>query len=174
MIEMTKEDLAKKQLEYHTAATNFLKLNKVNPKSAGTRAAAKVYKEAQKQYNEIEALLNTLLPKPQVTPEVVVAKTQKPDRVGCPNNLPFLQLKSDEVFEKPDREKFDSVYDFCQEFETILEINALQLDDNWERLLPSCSTKEKRSWCEDKLKNEKYKWKEAESILLDHIDYSVS
>lgn len=173
MIEVTKETVQKKKIEYHTAVTLFLKLNKANPKSVSTRNAAKAYKEAQKQYNEAEALLRSILPEPVAVDSKVVlpmVETKKPSRVVCPNNLPFLQLKSDEVFEKPDREKFDSVYDFWQEFVTILEMNALSLDDNWERLLPSCLSKEEISWCEDKLKGKNYKWKEAESILLDHVN----
>ncbi|KAI8347359.1 hypothetical protein BD560DRAFT_338543, partial [Blakeslea trispora] len=86
-----------------------------------------------------------------------------------PANLPFLQLNSDVVIRR-EKDSYDSVYDFCQEFVTILEAHSLSLDDNWERLLPICLSKEDRSWFEDKLKNKALNWKMAESKLLDKYD----
>ncbi|OAD67143.1 hypothetical protein PHYBLDRAFT_151749 [Phycomyces blakesleeanus NRRL 1555(-)] len=87
-----------------------------------------------------------------------------------PSNLPFLQLCSEGPLVKANRNVFDLVYDFCQEFTTVLEAHSLSLDSCWERLLPTCLNKEERSWFENKLKGKAYNWKKAKSILLDHYD----
>ncbi|KAG2214279.1 hypothetical protein INT47_000835, partial [Mucor saturninus] len=87
-----------------------------------------------------------------------------------PSGLPFLQLVTDAICEKLHLPKFDSVYDFCQEFTTVLKAHSLSHDGHWKRLLPSCSNKDTQSWFEDKLAELSLNWKAGESELLDYYD----
>ena len=73
-----------------------------------------------------------------------------------PPNLPFLQLKSDDVLIKKNLEAFDSTQDFCNQFRIILEAHSLETDDHWERLLPMSLNNEERSWFSENLKNKMY------------------
>ncbi|GAA5817776.1 hypothetical protein MFLAVUS_011329 [Mucor flavus] len=169
-----KEDLDRKKNDYYIFLGNYLAASKVDPSSDATRSAFQLHKETQESFLEAEKTLKVL--KASNAPPGDSTNDKKSMLV--PNNLPFLQLRSDSHIVKPNRDVFDSVYDFCQEFttfgisfeESLLESHSLSLDDSWERLLPPCLNKEERSWFEDKLKGKAYKWKKAESILLDHYD----
>lgn len=165
LLESAKEDLDRKKNKYYVSLGNYLTLSKVDPSADATKAASLVYKQDQDLFKEAEETLKVL--KASNTP--AVAPSDKKSML-VPGNLPFLQLKSDPHQEKANREVFDSVYDFCQEFTTVLEAHALSLDASWERLLPMCLNKEERSWFEDKLKGKSLGWKVAESALLDHYD----
>ncbi|MGO3048237.1 MAG: reverse transcriptase domain-containing protein [Streptococcus thermophilus] len=87
-----------------------------------------------------------------------------------PTTLPYLQLKTDTMVYKRNQEVFDSVYDFCTQFQTVLEAHSLSMDDNWERLLPMSLNKEERSWFDEKLRNKLLAWSQARSMILDHYD----
>lgn len=164
------EDLEVKKKKYLSALNEYLKRQKATVGSGTPDADPISYKMAKALYLEAEEVVKSLLPAPKIAEVVPTVIEKKHSRVACPPNLPFLQLRTDTFLEKPERPVFDTVYDFCQEFVIILNANELPLDDCWERLLPACLTKEERSWCEYELKGKSYKWKDAESILLDHFD----
>ncbi|KAI8323398.1 hypothetical protein EDC96DRAFT_595724, partial [Choanephora cucurbitarum] len=164
LLKSAEEDLAAKKKNYLILSGHYLAASKVSPTSQHTKNASDAQKEAQKLYLEAEELLKVLK---SVHSPVSVPDEKKSMLV--PANLPYLQLTSDVVI-KSNKDSFDSVYDFCQEFVTLLEAHSLSLDDNWERLLPMCLSKEDRSWFEDKLKNKALNWKMAESKLLDKYD----
>ena len=164
LLKSAQEDLALKKNNYLILSGHYLAASKVNPTSQHTKNASEAQKEAQRLYLEAEELLKVL--KSVHTP---LSLPDEKKSVLVPANLPYLQLTSDVVI-KSNKDSFDSVYDFCQEFVTILEAHSLSLDDHWERLLPMCLGKEDRSWFEDKLKNKALNWKMAEGKLLDKYD----
>ncbi|KAG2191018.1 hypothetical protein INT47_001073, partial [Mucor saturninus] len=178
LLESAQEDYERKKDSYYIYLGNYLALSKVDARSDASKNASILSKEALALYKDAEETLKNL--REENSPS---APVQDERSRFVPNNLPFLQLKSvlysssiyttlmsDLYLEKPSRELFDSVYDFCQEFVTVLEAHALVLDDSWERLLPSCLTKETRVWFEDNLKGKSMSWKLAEGQLLDYCD----
>ncbi|KAG0749917.1 hypothetical protein G6F62_013369 [Rhizopus arrhizus] len=62
-------------------------------------------------------------------------------RLVVPNDLPVLQLRGETLWRKK-ADPFDSAYDFCNTFETVLHAHGLSLNSNWERLLPLCMNPE--------------------------------
>ncbi|OAD81209.1 hypothetical protein PHYBLDRAFT_138753 [Phycomyces blakesleeanus NRRL 1555(-)] len=165
LLTSAEEDLNAKKGNYYATLGHYLGVSKKDPTSTAAKSASKGAKEAQELFAEAEQILKNL--------KAFTAPASKPhDKRSTlvPSNLPFLQLCSESPLVKANRDVFDSVYDFCQEFTTVLEAHSLSLDSCWERLLPTCLNKEERSWFENKLKGKAYNWKKAESILLDHYD----
>ncbi|OAD68797.1 hypothetical protein PHYBLDRAFT_173211 [Phycomyces blakesleeanus NRRL 1555(-)] len=165
LLASAEEDLNTKKGNYYAALGHYLGVSKRDPTSTAAKSASKGAKEAQVLFAEAEQILKDL--KASTAP---ASKPHDKRSTLVPSNLPFLQLRSEGPLVKANRDVFDSVYDFCQEFTTVLEAHSLTLDSCWERLLPTCLNKEERSWFEDKLKGKAYNWKKAESILLDHYD----
>ncbi|OBZ80668.1 hypothetical protein A0J61_11283, partial [Choanephora cucurbitarum] len=168
LIKSAEQDLARKKNLYLISLGHYLKYSKESPNSDVTKVAFERMKCDEKLYKDAEDVLKVIK---TVNVSASVDSPVQDDKKSTlvPLNLPFLQLTAD-VPLKPTKDSFDSVYDFCQEFVTVLEAHSLSLDASWERLLPMCLNKEERSWFEDKLKNKALKWKEAESLLLDHLD----
>lgn len=162
LLQSAKENLDLVQQRYTTAYAHWLRCKSENSSSAATTEALMVYKEVEGELlttrDAYRVFLSINNPEP----------TRNATRV--PDGLPFLQLKTDTVVSKKNAEVFDSVYDFCMQFKTILEAHGLLLDENWERLLPMSMNKEDRSWFEEKLKNKNYYWRQAETLLMDHFD----
>ncbi|KAI9477935.1 MAG: hypothetical protein EXX96DRAFT_618861 [Benjaminiella poitrasii] len=121
LLDSAKEDLDRKKNSYYILLGNYLAFSKVDPSSA-----SKAYKEAQELFVEAEKTLKVL--KASSAPAGDPVNEKKSTLV--PSNLPFLQLRSDSHIVKPNRDVFDSVYDFCQEFTTVLESHSLSLDDS--------------------------------------------
>ncbi|OBZ80950.1 hypothetical protein A0J61_11001, partial [Choanephora cucurbitarum] len=165
LLESAQKDFAKKRNMYLIAVGDYLALSNKNPDSEDAKLAFIEQERLKKIMKDAENILESI--KTMNSPPSSGQDDKKSTMV--PVGLPFLQLTSDRVI-KSNKESFDSAYDFCQEFEMVLEADSLSLDDSWERLLPMCLNKEERSWFEDKLKNRNYNWKTAEGILLDHID----
>ena len=168
LLESAKEDLERKKARYYVLLGNYLSASKANPGSNTMISAFAAHKDAQESFLEAQKTLNVLKASNTPVREDGVADEKKSSLV--PGNLPFLQMRTDSHIVKPNRDVFESVYDFCQEFTTVLETHSLSLDDSWERLLPACLNNEEKSWFEDKLKGKALKWKQAESIILDHYD----
>ncbi|OAD67126.1 hypothetical protein PHYBLDRAFT_174509 [Phycomyces blakesleeanus NRRL 1555(-)] len=165
LLASAEEDLNAKKGNYYAALGHYLGVSKRDPTSTAAKSASKGAKEAQELFAEAEQILKNL--KASTAP---ASKPHDKRSTLVPSNLPFLQLRSEGPLVKANRYVFDSVYDFCQEFTTVLEAHSLSLDSCWERLLPTCLNKEERSWFEDKLKGKAYNWKKAESILLNYYD----
>jgi len=168
LLESAKEDLERKKARYYVLLGNYLSASKANPGSNTMISAFAAHKDAQESFLEAQKTLNVLKASNTPVREDGAADEKKSSLV--PGNLPFLQMRTDSHIVKPNRDVFESVYDFCQEFTTVLETHSLSLDDSWERLLPACLNNEEKSWFEDKLKGKALKWKQAESIILDHYD----
>ncbi|OAD67613.1 hypothetical protein PHYBLDRAFT_173945 [Phycomyces blakesleeanus NRRL 1555(-)] len=151
LLASAKEDLSIKKNNFYVAYANYVALSKVNPMSDAARHASSIKKEAQELFEDAQKTLK-VLEKANAPPAILEDKKS----MVVPSNLPFLQLCT-ETRVKQNRDVFDSVYDFCQEFTMVLESHSLSLDSCWERLLPICLNKEERSWFEDKLKGKAYK-----------------
>ncbi|OAD78113.1 hypothetical protein PHYBLDRAFT_141978 [Phycomyces blakesleeanus NRRL 1555(-)] len=164
LLASAKKDLSIKKNNFYVAYANYVSLSKVNPMSDAVRHASSIKREAQELFEDAQKTLK-VLEKANAPPAILEDKKS----MVVPSNLPFLQLCT-ETRVKHNRDVFDSVYDFCQEFTMVLESYSLSLDLCWKRLLPICLNKEERSWFEDKLKGKAYKWKKTEGILLDHYD----
>lgn len=162
LLQSAKENLELVRYRYTTTYAHWIKCKNENSSSSATMEALSMYKEVEKELITTRDAYNVFL---SVNKPKLIAKATR-----VPDGLPFLQLKTDTVVIKKSAEIFDSVYDFCMQFKTILEAHGLSLDENWERLLPMSLNKEQRSWFEEKLKNKNLYWKQAESILLDHYD----
>lgn len=159
------EDLHRKKTVYLNQLQHYLGAWKIHPSADHTRVLYHRQKEAEALFKETQEVLKTL--------NAVNNPPSMPDDKKfslVPSNMPFLQLTSDTVLEKPKREAFDSVYDFAHEFVTVLEARSLSLYDHWEHLLPMCLNKDDRSWFGDELKNKMFNWKEAEDRLFDRLD----
>ena len=165
LIQSAKEDLDDKKSKYYICLGNYLHLSKANRDGEDTKRARELSKEAEKLFKDAEETLKVL--KMSNAREVPVVEEKNS---FVPPGLPFLQLVTDAVCEKPHLPKFDSVYDFCQEFTTVLKAHSLSLDAHWKRLLPSCLNKDTQSWFEDKLAEAPLNWKAGESELLDYYD----
>jgi transposase InsO family protein len=145
---------------------NYLHCQANSEDSVDTMKAHELYEHAQKQ---LAASMDALKSYSQLSvKEETKQETKKHSLV--PSGLPYLQLKTDTLISKGNQEVFDSVYDFCMQFKTVLEAHSLSMDEHWERLLPMTLNKEDRSWFEEKLKGRKLSWSVAESNLLDHFD----
>ncbi|KAG2191768.1 hypothetical protein INT47_010343, partial [Mucor saturninus] len=165
LIESAKEDLEDKKSKYYICLGNYLQMSRASRDGEDTKLAREVSKEAEKLFKDAEETLKVLKMSNARDVPVVEEKNS-----FVPPGLPFLQLVTDAVCEKPHLPKFDSVYDFCQEFTTVLKAHSLSLDAHWKRLLPSCLNKDTQSWFEDKLAEASLNWKAGESELLDYYD----
>ncbi|KAI8326023.1 hypothetical protein EDC96DRAFT_593598 [Choanephora cucurbitarum] len=164
------EDLVRKKNNYFISLGHYLKYSEQDPTSDAAKHAFEVTKRDEQLMKDAEHVLKMLKSLDgSASGSPLDSSSLEKKSMLVPANLPFLQLTSDVVI-KSSKDTFDSVYDFCQEFVTVLEAHSLSLDDSWERLLPMCLNREERSWFEDKLKNKKFSWKKAEGILLDHFD----
>ena len=90
-------------------------------------------------------------------------------RAVVPSGLPFLQLKGDSIW-KQNQDAYDSAFDFCTAFETILRAHVQPFDSNWERLFPMCLNSEQISWFEENLSNKALQWSEAKVQILNFFD----
>lgn len=90
-------------------------------------------------------------------------------RAAVPSGLPFLQLKGDSLW-KQNQDAYDSAFDFCTAFETILRAHVQPFDSNWERLLPMCLNSEQISWFEENFSNKSLPWFEARVQILSFFD----
>ena len=163
LLKTAKENVDKLRVDYKVAYGHYLSCQKHHPNAEPTRVAYLSYKEAEVLFREADEAYKIFY-----AMENPVKIDNKSHLV--PTILPFLQLKTDTELPKKNKEIFDSVYDFCNQFKTVLEAHSLNLDDHWERLLPMCLNKEDKSWFEEKLKNKCLSWKEVETKILDHFD----
>jgi hypothetical protein len=76
-----------------------------------------------------------------------------------PTNLPVWQF-NDHVW-KPNAESYDSLDNFLNRFEDILEANMINIDKNWSRLMPVSMHPDQREWFVNNLKGKPCTWKEA-------------
>ncbi|GAA5817831.1 hypothetical protein MFLAVUS_011388 [Mucor flavus] len=163
--ETTQENLVNLKNQYSILYGHYLSYQKVNPDSDNTKNAFAICKDAEKKYTDAKDAFAMF----QAIHEPVKMQDEKKSSL-VPSSLPFLQLKTDIAVFKKHVEVFDSVYDFCTQFQTVLEAHSLNMDDHWERLLPMSLNKEERSWFNEKLRNKLLSWSEARNKILDHFD----
>ncbi|KAG2210684.1 hypothetical protein INT45_002557, partial [Circinella minor] len=162
ILQSAKENLKLVQQRYNAAYAHWIKCKNENATSDVTKDALTAYKEVENELvttrDAYKVFLSVNKPEPSKNNTFV------------PDTLPFLQLRTDTVIWRKNAEVFDSVYDFCMQFKTVLEAHGLSLDESWERLLPMAMNKEDRSWFVEALKNKKLNWSQAENKLMDHFD----
>ncbi|OAD69474.1 hypothetical protein PHYBLDRAFT_172113 [Phycomyces blakesleeanus NRRL 1555(-)] len=145
------KDLSRNKSNCYFALGNYLVASKVDPSSDAVKYASMISKEAQEFFVGAGQAFKVI--KNFNSPTAVLAEKIS---MLVPNNLSFLQLRSD--------------IHPMKEFTMVLELHSLSLDSCWGRLLPTCLNKEERSWFEDRLKGKVYRLKHTESILLDHYN----
>ncbi|KAG2191345.1 hypothetical protein INT47_005859, partial [Mucor saturninus] len=162
ILQSAKENMEIVQRKYNFAYAHWIKCKNENASSSATKEASVVYKEVE---TELIATCDAYL---------VFLSVNQPapskNATYVPDSLPYLQLRTDTVIWKKNAEIFESVYDFCMQFKTVLEAHGLSLDESWERLLPMSMNKEDRSWFAEALKKKQLNWSQAENILMDHFD----
>ncbi|CEP12660.1 hypothetical protein [Parasitella parasitica] len=131
-----------------------------------TVAAHNAYMVANESLEKFKKSLSSFKSSLVVENSVVAPRLQ---RAVVPSGLPFLQLKGDSVW-KQNQDIFDSAFDFCTAFETILRAHVQPFDTNWERLLPMCLNSEQISWFEENLANKLLPWSEARVQILNFFD----
>ncbi|KAG2209266.1 hypothetical protein INT47_005558 [Mucor saturninus] len=141
-IQLAKEDLEDMKSKYYVCLGNYLLFFRASRDGEDTKRARELSKEAEKLFKDAEETLKVRKISNARKVPVVEEKNS-----FVPPGLPFLQLVTDAICEKPHVPKFDSVYDFCQEFTT-----------------------DTQSWFEDKLAESSLNWKAGESELLDYYD----
>ncbi|OAD66220.1 hypothetical protein PHYBLDRAFT_152794 [Phycomyces blakesleeanus NRRL 1555(-)] len=135
LLASAEKDLNTKKSNYYAALDHYLGVSKRDPTSTAAKSASKSARKVQELFAEAEQILKNL--------KASTAHASKPhDKKSTLvlSNIPFLQLRSENLLVKANHDVFNSVYDFCQEFTT------------------------------NKLKGKAYNWKETKSILLDHYD----
>jgi hypothetical protein len=165
LLQAGQANLDKLKNQYCILFGHYLSYQKVNPDSDNTKSAFTTCKEAERKYLDAK---ETFAIFKSIQEPVKMQDDKKFSLV--PSSLPFLQLKTDIVVYKKNLEIFDSVYDFCTQFQTVLEAHSLNMDDHWERLLPMSLNKEERSWFDEKLRNKSLSWFQARNKILDHFD----
>ncbi|KAI8326770.1 hypothetical protein EDC96DRAFT_590551 [Choanephora cucurbitarum] len=121
LLKTAKENVDKLRVDYKVAYGHYLSCQKHHPNSGPTRIAYSSYKEAEVLFKEADDAYKTFYA--MENPIKIDNKSH-----FVPTILPFLQLKTDTELPKKNKESFDSVYDFCNQFKTVLEAHSLSLD----------------------------------------------
>lgn len=161
--------VAKLQKEYEAAFARYVELYYVNPDGDDTKEAEVLANAADQKLKHMSSMVSSY--KSHSTAEAVPPVNSVPpsSRVIVPSGLPLLQLKGEVIWEK-EAKAYDSAHDFCQKFETVLRAHALNLDSEWERLLPMCLNTEQVSWFQEELQDGLLNWEEARTKITDAFD----
>ncbi|KAG1085215.1 hypothetical protein G6F39_012825 [Rhizopus arrhizus] len=147
----------------------YMVLNEDDSDPAAALTAHEKFKECEQKVNRAKEALKSF----SAMFEEVKTPSDGPSnhslRLVVPNDLPTLQLKGDAIWRKK-AECYDSAYDFCNTFETVLRAHGQALNSNWERLLPLCMNPEQVSWCREALLEKGFSWKQVRPMILDHFD----
>ncbi|KAG0810347.1 hypothetical protein G6F16_013577 [Rhizopus arrhizus] len=129
----------------------YMNSNKSDPDSPETLQALSLYREFEQKIvaaKEAHKSMTSLFEERQDAKDL--GNNLGLVRLVVPNDLPVLQLRGETLWRKK-ADPFDSAYDFCNTFETVLHAHGLSLNSNWERLLPLCMNPEQVSWCREAL-----------------------
>ncbi|CAO3615390.1 unnamed protein product [Mucor hiemalis] len=128
LYKIAEENLVKMKAAFGKMYVHYITLQEHRPYDQETLDHFEKCKIAEKGILDAEATLKmykrmNTAPAPAPAPQV-----KKTVSKVFPANLPFLQLKSDTVIEKKNVEIFDSVFDFCSQFQTVLEAHTCLLE----------------------------------------------
>ncbi|RCH78378.1 hypothetical protein CU097_000454, partial [Rhizopus azygosporus] len=157
------------QQEYEVAFSNYSELFYNNPEAEETKAAEAVANAADQKLKHWSNMVLNYKQHANMGTAPLIPTASSSSRVVVPSGLPLLQLKGEIIWEK-EAKCYDSAYDFCQKFETVLKAHALNLDSEWERLLPMCLNTEQVSWFQEELQDRLYTWEEARAKVTDAFD----
>ncbi|KAG0861934.1 hypothetical protein G6F16_012914 [Rhizopus arrhizus] len=160
------KDMKKQALVLFAA---YMKSNQSSPDSQETLQALSLYKEFEQKIVAAQEAHKSMISLFEDRQDLNGSDNLGSVRLVVPNDLPVLQLRGEALWKKK-ADPFDSAYDFCNTFETVLHAHGLSLNSNWERLLPLCMNPEQVSWSREALMNKRYTWKEVRPIVLDHFD----
>ncbi|KAG2193492.1 hypothetical protein INT47_005017, partial [Mucor saturninus] len=158
------KNLVKLEENFNVAYAAYLSRQLLDPTDPLTKSAFDDYILALNSFTDAKEALQSFQ-------KIKSPKNTQDDKTfsRVPKDLPFLQLSSDTP-ERQNYDTYDSVYDFCNQFRTVLNAHSLDLDLHWKRLLPLCLNKNDRSWFNENLEKQEMPWKQAETLLLDHLD----
>ncbi|KAG0974397.1 hypothetical protein G6F28_013262 [Rhizopus arrhizus] len=160
------KDMKKQALVLFAA---YMNSNQSSPDSPETLQALSLYKEFEQKIVAAQEAHKSMISLFEDKQDLNGSDNLGSVRLVVPNDLPVLQLRGEALWKKK-ADPFDSAYDFCNTFETVLHAHGLSLNSNWERLLPLCMNPEQVSWSREALMNKRYTWKEVRPIVLDHFD----
>ncbi|EIE87344.1 hypothetical protein RO3G_12055 [Rhizopus delemar RA 99-880] len=147
----------------------YMVLNEDDSDPAAALIAHQKFKECEEKVNRAKEALKSFTAMFEEVKPPVDGPSNHYLRLVVPNDLPTLQLKGDAIWRKK-AECYDSAYDFCNTFETVLRAHGQALNSNWERLLPLCMNPEQVSWCREALLEKNLSWKQVRPMILDHFD----
>ncbi|KAG1059085.1 hypothetical protein G6F57_018378 [Rhizopus arrhizus] len=137
------EDIARKSLEMIKDMkkqalllfATYMNSNKSDPDSPETLQALSLYREFEQKIvtaKEAHKSMTSLFEERQDAKDL--SNNLGLVRLVVPNDLPVLQLRGETLWRKK-ADPFDSAYDFCNTFETVLHAHGLSLNSNWEQKL---------------------------------------
>ncbi|KAG1026348.1 hypothetical protein G6F43_014114 [Rhizopus delemar] len=132
-------DNLKNQAKLHFM--EYMVLNESDSDSAGALSAYQRFKDCEEKVNRAKEALKSFTAMFEEAKPPADGSKDFSLRLVVPNDLPTLQLKGDAIWRKK-AECYDSAYDFCNTFETVLRAHGQALNSNWERLLPLCMNPE--------------------------------
>ncbi|KAG1133813.1 hypothetical protein G6F38_013203 [Rhizopus arrhizus] len=147
----------------------YMVLNEDDTDPAAALTAHQKFKECEQKVNRAKEALKSFAAMFEEVKTPADGSNNHSLRLVVPNDLPTLQLKGDAIWRKK-AECYDSAYDFCNTFETVLRAHGQALNSNWERLLPLCMNPEQVSWCREALLEKSFSWKQVRPMILDHFD----
>ncbi|KAG1536774.1 hypothetical protein G6F49_012918 [Rhizopus delemar] len=147
----------------------YMVLNEDDSDPAAALTAHQKFKECEEKVNRAKEALKSFTAMFEEVKTPADGANNHFLRLVVPNDLPTLQLKGDALWKKK-AECYDSAYDFCNTFETVLHAHGQALNSNWERLLPLCMNPEQVSWCREALLEKNLSWKQVRPMILDHFD----
>ncbi|KAG0807959.1 hypothetical protein G6F18_013853 [Rhizopus arrhizus] len=116
----------------------YMVLNEDDSDPAAALTAHEKFKECEQKVNRAKEALKSFSAMFEEVKTPADGSSNHSLRLVVPNDLPTLQLKGDAIWRKK-AECYDSAYDFCNTFETVLRAHGQALNSNWERLLPLSS-----------------------------------
>jgi hypothetical protein len=147
----------------------YMVLNEDDSDTAAALTAHQKFKDCEEKVNRAKEALKSFSAMFEEVKTPADGSSHLSLRLVVPNDLPTLQLKGDAIWRKK-AECYDSAYDFCNTFETVLRAHGQALNSNWERLLPLCMNPEQVSWCREALLEKSFSWKQVRPMILDHFD----
>ncbi|KAG1128488.1 hypothetical protein G6F38_013611 [Rhizopus arrhizus] len=110
----------------------YMVLNEDDSDPAAALTAHQKFKDCEEKVNRAKEALKSFTAMFEEVKTPADGSSNHSLRLVVPNDLPTLQLKGDAIWRKK-AECYDSAYDFCNTFETVLRAHGQALNSNWEQ-----------------------------------------
>ncbi|KAG1443430.1 hypothetical protein G6F46_013178 [Rhizopus delemar] len=107
----------------------YMVLNEDDSDPAAALIAHQKFKECEEKVNRVKEALKSFTAMFEEVKPLADGPSNLSLRLVVPNDLPTLQLKGDAIWRKK-AERYDSAYDFCNTFETVLRAHGQALNSN--------------------------------------------